>query len=340
MLHQHTKRQRTWIPHQKRQNVIIFVKNVFFLSTVRIDSSSNSFTSAALFNVAKPLHSVPTFLWSGFNFLLYSDNDIQNKTCCDSFSLFFTSHSCVRCCYYPQLTVDLPVLLPNDSHLCKKYKFFTLQLQITSFHTSYNYATLKLILSNDVELNPGPNHSNPIMADVVNLSNFFVLSYNVRGCKNFNKLKRLSNFFHKLPFKNNCVINLQETHLNKTEKLALDYQWSYGSVQSCAVGNSGGVAILYDSSYFDQIISTKTDDNGRFCSLTVKKNDSTYCFINVYFPNENNEKVNFLEKLEEELWLTLDTNPNTTLLISGDFNLVLDAYLDSVNRNQSIKEKK
>ncbi len=72
----------------------------------------------------------------------------------------------------------------------------------------YNISKRLILLSHDVELNPGPNH---------NKQNLTICTYNVNGIKDFKKLKRVTNFLNKLPFKNNCIINLQETHLTPKE---------------------------------------------------------------------------------------------------------------------------
>ena len=108
----------------------------------------------------------------------------------------------------------------------------------------YNLAKRKLSLSNDVESNPGP---------LVNAQHLTICSYNVNGIKDFKKLKRISNFLNKLPFKNNCIINLQETHLTSNEISKLEYQWKWGSYHSFSSGASAGVSILYNKSYFDRI---------------------------------------------------------------------------------------
>jgi len=77
---------------------------------------------------------------------------------------------------------------------------------------SYDFCSLLLKLAGDVHPNPGPN-----TFSVHKKSNLVALTYNVQELKNFKKLKRLNNFFHKLPFSKNVVINLQETHLNSNE---------------------------------------------------------------------------------------------------------------------------
>ena len=99
----------------------------------------------------------------------------------------------------------------------------------------YNYSRRVNTLSNDIETNPGPD---PFQ--VLNKKNMVITSYNVRGLKDYKKMKRINSFFNQLPCKNNVVICLQETHLNVIECNALDTQWKCGTVQSPAHNNSGG----------------------------------------------------------------------------------------------------
>jgi len=114
---------------------------------------------------------------------------------------------------------------------------------------NYNVSKRKIMLSHDVELNPGPEPNAKSL--------FTICSYNVNGIKDFRKLKRVSHFLNTLPFKNNCIINLQETHLTKNELSKLEYQWKWGSCHSAAIGASAGVSNLWFSHFFLLFISGK-----------------------------------------------------------------------------------
>jgi hypothetical protein len=72
-----------------------------------------------------------------------------------------------------------------------------------------------------------------------------------------------------------------------------------GSKQSPAINNSGGVAILFDSSYFCEVIRKDSHKNGRICSLSPKKNKEKFLFINIYTPNDNYQMISFIEELDE-----------------------------------------
>jgi exonuclease III/flavodoxin len=191
-----------------------------------------------------------------------------------------------------------------------------------------------IMLSNDVEQNPGPIDA----ISCYDKQNLTICSYNVNGIKNFSKLKRVTTFLNKLPFKNNCIINLQETHLNENEVSRLTHQWRGGIVTSNSRGSTAGVAILYNPSYFDSILNTFNDDHGRICSLTANKEGDIICFINIYAPNDHIEMLEFLNTLETHILNISLNEPNTKFIIAGDFNVIMDPGLDSVGRRQTRQE--
>jgi exonuclease III len=193
---------------------------------------------------------------------------------------------------------------------------------------------MQLLLSNDVEKNPGPDQ-----IKCLNKENFTICSYNVNGLKNFNKLKRVSSFLNSLPFKNNCVINLQETHLNINEVNRLNYQWRSGAIHSPSTQASAGVSILYNKSFFDKIISSYHDDNGRICMLTASKDAQIMCFINIYSPNNHNAAIGFYNSIENLIQNEIEKDQSVKFYISGDFNLVLNPHVDSIGRRQTSQEK-
>ena len=80
---------------------------------------------------------------------------------------------------------------------------------------------------NDVESNPGPRSepNEPIIC--MNKSNLFICTYNVQGLLNYGKHKRINAFLHKLPFKQNAIIHLQETHFKESNSAIPMASWSY-----------------------------------------------------------------------------------------------------------------
>jgi len=197
------------------------------------------------------------------------------------------------------------------------------------FHLCYNFNYFKwiLVLSNDVESNPGPN-----------VDNLNIATYNVQGCREFKKLKRVCNRLQKQPFGKNWVFNLQETHLINIS--TLQYHWKWGSVQSPGSGNSAGVAILYNKSFFDEILDSGFDNDGRYCYLVASKIEEKYLFLNIYAPNDHYKSQIFFENLTQTIENIINNFPLISIIISGDFNFVFDANLDFVGRNQAKQEKR
>jgi exonuclease III len=226
----------------------------------------------------------------------------------------------------------------------KKDKFFNINFKAIIyadyiFRLSLEIANSKinnLLQAGDIESNPGP--ISPYNNLVVNKNNLIVCTYNVQGLGNFSKMKRVLNSLNKLPFRNSTVINLQETHFSN--KSSLPYHWKTGSVQSNGTSASAGVAILYNQSYFDEIVETEEDFDGRFCSLTCLKEGDIFIFYNVYAPNDHYVSYEFYINVKSKIQKNLNKYPNAKIFFSGDLNLIFNPEYDSIGRSQSKQEKK
>jgi hypothetical protein len=62
---------------------------------------------------------------------------------------------------------------------------------------NHSYCKQRILISNDVETNPGPNKINNQLLEQTSQESHIIFSYNVQGCKDYKKLKRLINFFHR-----------------------------------------------------------------------------------------------------------------------------------------------
>jgi len=198
------------------------------------------------------------------------------------------------------------------------------------------YPQSKLLMSGDIETNPGPN--NGVVSTFKR--GLTVATINVNGVKDRKKLKRITNFINTLPFRENSVICIQETHLTSTEINSLRCQWRGEIVFSPSDGARGGVAILYKKGYFDEITDSYFDANARLCSFTATKNDEVYFFISLYAPTEHVHSLHFYNRIEQIIEEQFQKNSLTRFIISGDFNLVLDPAVDSIGRQQTRDELK
>jgi len=186
----------------------------------------------------------------------------------------------------------------------------------------------RLLESNDIETNPGPSFK---FLDII--------TYNVNGLKDYRKQKRVFNHLSNISKHKNELIYIQETHLTPKECESIKYHWKGETLHSPGTGASAGVSIFYNNNYFDEILEEYTDNEGRLCSITARKNDDVNCYINIYAPNNHQNSLRFFIELENHIQTQTNKNANTNFYIGGDFNVVLNHNIDSVGRNQTNSEK-
>jgi hypothetical protein len=155
----------------------------------------------------------------------------------------------------------------------KRSKSYCIRRNKPSNRELYNVQMRVISLPGDIELNPGPNQNNN------SIEKLRVMTYNIQGLGANAKLKRVNNILHKLDHRESYVINIQETHFKN--EYTINYHWKWGVVQSLGTSNSCGVAILYSKSYFDEILETRQDKDGRFCAITAIKDGEYYSFLNI-----------------------------------------------------------
>jgi hypothetical protein len=124
-----------------------------------------------------------------------------------------------------------------------------------------------------------------------------------------------------LPFRENSVICIQETHLTNADINSLRCQWRGEIVFSPSNGARGGVAILYKKANFDEVTDSYFDADARICSFTAVKNDETYYFLSIYAPTEHANALQFYNRIEQLIEEQFQKNSMTRFIVSGDFNL-------------------
>ena len=212
----------------------------------------------------------------------------------------------------------------NRSEIDILMKYYSL---LCSRSYKWNSTQLRLLLSGDVETNPGPPE-NPLLVEIG------IITYNARGLKDKLKLKRVLNTCYKILQKNrNYFIMLQETHLEIGDEDRLKLLWRHGFVTSPGQGRQRGTMILFDKSW--EVVHTDKDSIGRFCLLSAKKFNQQLCLGNIYAPNEHD--ITFFTTVYDKLLEYKNSNPEAKLILGGDFNLVLGS-MDSLNRGSNAME--
>ncbi len=105
-------------------------------------------------------------------------------------------------------------------------------------------------------------------------------------------------------------------------------QWGSDMWFSFGVSNrTAGVAILKDK-FSGQVISHKTDDQGRWIIILVEINQVKVIIINIYATN--NKKMNGLifQDIERNINSLHSKFPSAEVIWGGDFNTVFDGIQD------------
>lgn len=118
------------------------------------------------------------------------------------------------------------------------------------------------------------------------------------------------------------VIFLQETHLKNDLHARLRCRWIQHIYHSNFSFKTRGTAILIRRGVPFKHLSTIADKDGRYVMVVGEFHSTPVTLLNIYGPN--NDDPEFFKKV---LNLIPDVS-STNLIIGGDFNLVLDTYLD------------
>ncbi len=125
-------------------------------------------------------------------------------------------------------------------------------------------------------------------------------------------------------FKKKYIYNLSVDNKN----LKWKSQWGSDMWFSFGVSNrTAGVAILKDK-FSGQVISHKTDDQGRWIIILVEINQVKVIIINIYATN--NKKMNGLifQDIERNINSLHSKFPSAEVIWGGDFNTVFDGIQD------------
>lgn len=152
-----------------------------------------------------------------------------------------------------------------------------------------------------------------------NRQGFAFASWNVKGLNHPVKRSKVLSHLKSLSAD---VIFLQETHLKPESKDKLRCRWIGSVYQSNFSVKARGVAILIRKGVPFKLKTLKADKEGRYIILSGEIFSFHITLVNVYAPNYDDP--DFYKKV----FALIDNMSQTNLIIGGDFNCVLDGYLD------------
>ena len=152
-------------------------------------------------------------------------------------------------------------------------------------------------------------------------SSISVLSANCQGLRNYAKRLDVINYYKET---HASIVCLQDTHWTEKDSKTIKTLWGNDIYLSGGQTNSRGVAILLNNNFEYEILKCRKDESGNLLNLILKLSTMILNIICVYGPNTDNTE--FYKDVQD---LLEDTNSDYTL-ICGDFNLVLNPDLDSL----------
>ena len=149
-----------------------------------------------------------------------------------------------------------------------------------------------------------------------------ILSYNAQGIGGISKRTDIFDFLRNT----NCDIYcLQETHFTDTEERSILDLWNGECLFNNYKSNARGVAILFGKNLEYKVHKQIKDNEGNFLVIDVTAQQQRFTLINIYGPNS--DSPSFFKKIIQHL----EEIGNSDYIICGDFNLVLDPYIDCSN---------
>lgn len=149
-----------------------------------------------------------------------------------------------------------------------------------------------------------------------------VISQNCRGLGNNQKRRDVLHYFR---CKDYQIICLQDIHVKDKLIPYVKAEWGLEAHFSSYNGNSRGVAILFNKNFEFKVNKVIKDHIGNYIILDVSVEGVKITLVNIYGPNQDDPK--FFEKVQEKI----NKLDNDSIIICGDWNLVLDPKIDTEN---------
>ena len=160
------------------------------------------------------------------------------------------------------------------------------------------------------------------------------------NCRGLSGKKKRSDVLHYLRKKPYSVFCLVDTHFTKKEERMIRAEWGYEVFFKSFNSNSRGIAVFFKNNFEFKLNNVFKDSNGNVLLLDIEIEDKRITLATIYRPNDDD--ANFYEKLQNNIIKM----GNDNIIVTGDFNLLLNPEVDGVNykninnpnaRNQVIK---
>ena len=210
----------------------------------------------------------------------------------------------------------------NKSNYCHSYDF-----RYKKWFKKYyeELSSLVLMLSGDIEVNPGPEKTT-------------LITQNCRGLKKETKIRQLINRIYKSNYNSNfLIVALQETHLDNSN---LKYQWRGQHIITPGLGTQGGcITLLSENIKIIKQIDIGNEAHVALVEMIGTNITKRLIVINLHAPCAHSKpKVDFFSRIREGIE-ELRAGDDTEIIILGDFNTVMHGS-ERINTQFSNSEKR
>ena len=163
-----------------------------------------------------------------------------------------------------------------------------------------------------------------------------LISLNVRGIRDKIKRKRILEWCKN---KGGDIIFLQETYSTPDIETRWRSEVDGSFYFSHGTNHSKGVLVLITSKLNIKISDLKIDGDGRYIVFKGEIQGAKMIFGNLYFPTRDKEKmqIEFLSIVDKVISEMLA--PEYTIVLGGDFNVIMNKKLDYMGLNMPVKTK-
>ena len=160
-----------------------------------------------------------------------------------------------------------------------------------------------------------------------------IATINARG---LNNAKKGISVFERINDHDVDIALIQETFCVKEYKKKFNFHWKGDVFHSHSDSkHSRGVFVLL-SSKFKGNVSSYNDTRGRKPLLNIEHDDDIYTVVNLYCPNDQGERLRFLNESAD--WVDANGIENSYLILGGDVNCVQWSSDRSSNKVDSTSE--
>ena len=161
-----------------------------------------------------------------------------------------------------------------------------------------------------------------------------ICSLNCRGISGKKKRSDVMNYLRKKPY---SIICLVDTHFTEKEERFIRSEWGYEAYFNSFNSQSRGIAVFFKNNFEFKLHNTFKDSKGNVLLLDIEIENKRITLATVYGPNVDDPT--FYEKLQNNIIKM----GNNHIIITGDFNLLLNPVIDGVNyksvNNQNARDK-